>query len=132
MVDKKENPGKPLVLIDDDEISLFIFKTLMKTHFPNTPVSTFSKPLEVVELISNKSFRASAIILDINMPVMNGWGFLRRLELLNFNIPVYMHSSSDDIEDKILARGFKNVMGYFVKPLTVSDLKMIVKGTTGE
>src|SRR5688500_3515174 len=123
MIQKEVNP---LVLIDDDEIAHFLFRTLIKTHKPDLPFISFSNPFEVLDLIALNRFEASAIILDINMPRMNGWEFLKKIEALNYNAPVYILSSSDDAKDRKQAREFKNVSDYFVKPLTIQQLNGVL------
>ncbi|MBT1700374.1 response regulator [Fulvivirgaceae bacterium PWU4] len=117
----------PLTLIDDDELSHVIFKAIMRNHYRHIPVNTYLRPLEVVDMITSNTFRASVIILDINMPVMTGWDFLRQLQALNVQLPVFMLSSSDDPRDIKRASEFSNVVRYFVKPLRIQDLDVIVK-----
>jgi two-component SAPR family response regulator len=119
---QQEKSVRPLVLIDDDEIAHFLFRTLIKTHKPDLPFACFSAPFEVLDLIALNRFEASAIILDINMPKMNGWEFLKKIETLNYNAPVYILSSSDDAQDLKQAKEFKNVWDYFIKPLTLQQL----------
>ena len=115
-----------VVLIDDDPMAHYIFKALVKLYGPELRYNAFLNPLEVIELIANDSFKASAIILDINMPKMTGWEFLTELKKINYKIPVYMLTSSSDMKDKMRVKEFDNVRGYFVKPLTQNHLKVIL------
>lgn len=125
-MNQKEKPVNRLVLIDDDEIAHFLLRTLIKTHKPDLSFTGFSGPFEVLDLIAQKSFHATAILLDINMPKMNGWEFLKQMEALNYSTPVYILSSSDDAQDLNQAKAFKNVLDYFIKPLSLQQLKNVL------
>jgi response regulator of citrate/malate metabolism len=123
---EKEIKASPIVVIDDDEMAHFLFKAIIKRYNPALPITSFSTAFEVIELIKQNSFQATLIILDINMPKMNGWEFLKELEVLNYTVPVYILSSSEDAADRNRARDYKNVLGYFVKPLTFDQFGSIV------
>jgi CheY-like chemotaxis protein len=117
---------KPLTVIDDDEISHFIFRALMNQIKPEISVEAFIRAQDVLAQIQTGSFCSKAIVLDINMPNMTGWEFLIELEKINYPIPVYMLTSSSDVKDRNNMAKFKNVVGYFLKPLTPGDLMKIL------
>jgi len=62
------------------------------------------------------------ILLDINMPVMDGWDFLEWVKnnrhLFAKNVPIFMVSSSIDWRDIERAKSYESVMDYMSKPLT--------------
>ncbi len=66
------------------------------------------------------------ILLDINMPVLNGWEFLDEfialLPKLPVEIPVYMLSSTIDQADFDKAETYSVVKGFYSKPLTRENL----------
>jgi CheY-like chemotaxis protein len=68
------------------------------------------------------------ILLDINMPVMDGWQFLENCTGLRKlqQVPVVMLTSSIDPEDIAKAKTFPAVKGFFSKPLTRQHLDQIV------
>ena len=71
-----------------------------------------------------------AILLDINMPIMNGWEFLKNFDLLNEkfkkNISIFIVSSSiDDVEIE-KSRNNKYVQGFITKPLTPRKINKIL------
>jgi CheY-like chemotaxis protein len=115
-----------IVLIDDDTLAHFLFKALMNLYAAGVPFETFMTPHEVINLIENDSFKAAALVLDINMPNMNGWEFLGELQKMNYSIPVYMLTSSNHSGDRKRVSEFNNVKGYFEKPLTPEHLTTIV------
>ena len=66
--------------------------------------------------------RPSIILLDLNMPQMNGHEFLRELRADDELKPisVYVMSTSNDERDRIEAYG-NNVAGYIMKPLSLES-----------
>jgi CheY-like chemotaxis protein len=119
--------AKTLVLIDDDQVSHFIFKALITRLKPDLTITSYTSALATLSEIPKKEFHATAIILDINMPGMTGWEFLAEMRTLQLNIPVYMLSSSTDETDRLKISDFPNVQEYFVKPLVDLHLKKILE-----
>lgn len=70
------------------------------------------------------------VFLDINMPVIDGWQFLERIELvmpgLGAMVNIYMISTSLDARDKDKALANKNIKEYIYKPATMEQLEEIV------
>jgi CheY-like chemotaxis protein len=77
---------------------------------------------EALDLITNKDSDNSEylVLLDINMPVMDGWQFLESLGNLNNppKVNVVIVTSSIDTIDKRKATKYPQVIGFFEKPLT--------------
>jgi CheY-like chemotaxis protein len=67
-------------------------------------------------------------LLDINMPVMNGWEFLQAVQTTDFadSLSVIMVTSSIDQGDREQARQFKQVITFMEKPLNVETCKQIL------
>ena len=70
------------------------------------------------------------LFLDINMPIMTGWEFMKEFEKLNTLIKdqifIYILSSSIDQEDKLKAKNHPDVVDYIEKPLSAEILKNTV------
>ena len=70
------------------------------------------------------------ILLDINMPVMDGWEFMEEIKMIKSKISkkiiIYIVSSSIAIEDKNKSKTFADIIGYIPKPISVDDLLTIV------
>jgi len=106
---------KKILIVDDDKIFLKIFKdTLHKMHegkFEVISAEDGSKGLSLVE-----EEKPDLIVLDIQMPEMDGLEFLRTLKekKLDPQIPVLISSNISDVEK--ISEGLElGVKGYVVK-----------------
>ena len=72
------------------------------------------------EELQNKpdALRPDIILLDLNMPILDGWQFLDEFKQFNSTAQVYIMSSSNYPEDIQNASNYPLVKGYIVKPLT--------------
>jgi len=67
------------------------------------------------------------ILLDLNMPIWDGWDFLDEFQALNLPVypDVYIITSSPHSLEKEKAMSYPMVLGFIVKPIQVSDLAKI-------
>lgn len=114
-----------VLIVDDSEIVLFLHREiLMESKLPGKILSAIDGK-SALEILLNDTDPESnyLILLDINMPIMDGWEFLEALPSKNI-IPRYsviMVTSSIDTQDKRKAAKFEKVIGFFEKPLTSKD-----------
>ena len=107
--------------MDDDDIDVMnVRRALERAHVTN-PVFVAHNGIEGLELLrSNKVPRdRRLVLLDLNMPRMNGIEFLRELrkDPALRGTPVVVLTTSDDDRDKVQAYDL-NVAGYLLKPVT--------------
>lgn len=78
--------------------------------------------VEALTVLRDQEQKPQVILLDINMPRMNGLEFLRELRADPSlrSITVFVMSTSSNPSDKSTAYQF-NVAGYIVKPLTIDE-----------
>lgn len=115
-----------LCVIDDDVIYQFAVKLNIKQLQLADQVLTFSNGEEAMvyftENMENPEALPQVILLDINMPVMDGWDFLDWFqsvrEKMARQIPIFMVSSSIDWRDIEKAKSYPEVQEYLSKPLT--------------
>ena len=81
------------------------------------------------ESVLNRDASAEVILLDINMPVMDGWMFLDEFEsvknVLVKKIGIYLTSSSIDSKDIERARNHGTLLDYLIKPLSLDVIKRV-------
>ncbi|WP_449436075.1 response regulator [Pedobacter steynii] len=123
-----------MLVIDDDDINIFIIKKVIeKTGYEVDMISKSNGQLAVdylTSITSNVEIFPHIILVDINMPILNGWEFLEAYEKLNIVRPkvyLYMLSSSVYEYDIEKAKGFKSVNGFISKPLTIERLKELLQ-----
>lgn len=121
-------------LIDDDHIFQFITsKTLNKIN-PQVIIEKFEDGEQgiesIKERINNTDKLPDVVLLDINMPYMNGWEFLKEFKKIESqiekDIQIYMLTSSDDPEDLERAKEYNELSGYIIKPVTKKELEVLV------
>jgi len=120
-------------LIDDDEIYLFSVKKVIEVNNLSERVLEFRNGQEAIDFFMNCTDNdqelPDVILLDINMPVMNGWEFIEEFKKirprLSKDITLYVVSSSVDKSDVEKAKSFSTVHDYLVKPMTASQLQNI-------
>jgi CheY-like chemotaxis protein len=110
-----------LILVEDDDIDVMnVRRALERAHVTN-PVFVAHNGIEGLELLrSNKVPKdRRLVLLDLNMPRMNGIEFLRELrkDPALRGTPVVVLTTSDDDRDKVQAYDL-NVAGYLLKPVT--------------
>ena len=120
-------------IIDDDPIQTFLFKKMIsiqnlakKTIIFNEAKQAFAY---IFEFLNQPEKLPDVILLDINMPEMNGWDFLKKYEgllpYISKKPTLYLVSSSSDEKDKSRAEKHKSIEAFKVKPLRPEDLKHI-------
>lgn len=126
---------KDVFVIDDDKVFHFIIKKLFSKNNIDIHPTFYLNGLEAIEKIKEKidmgTTMPDLILLDINMPIMDGWQFLdefrkTRTTTTNGQTIIYLVSSSDSISDINKAKEYQDqVKDYFFKPMSLDDLRKI-------
>lgn len=128
-----------IYLVDDDKIYQFASSRLMTRFKSDIEVKCFDDGLQAIEFISkhrdDNALLPDVILLDINMPVLDGWGFLEKFQdisdRLSKQVDIFIVSSSIDNRDIMKSQKYPEVKKYLVKPLNDIDYKMVL-GTSKE
>ena len=128
------NPINTICVIDDDTVYHFIIKKQIEHSKISEKVLTFptgGMALDYFKSVVGKpEQQPDVVLLDINMPVMDGWDFLTFYKSMkkDFSKPIYicMVSSSLNPEDREKAIRFENVSDFIVKPVTEEKLQNLL------
>ena len=124
-----------VLLVDDDDVNNYLNKLLIKKSGVDVHVEVALNGLIALEYLTstgqyngNTTFpRPELILLDINMPRMNGWEFLDEYEKLDDDkkggIIITMLTSSNNADDVNTALNEYGVPSYIYKPLTTEKLQ---------
>ncbi len=114
---------KTIAVVDDDPVYIQTLKNLFVTWQITNPVLFFADGKEALDFIRLKEASAipDVLLLDLNMPVLNGWGFIEKfaqlLPQLGKNINIYLVSSSIWEEDRKRAEKNKLIKEFIIKPI---------------
>ena len=119
-------------VVDDDPIFVFGIKRAIEIVGFCKNLLVFGNGQEALDTIksiltSNEKL-PDVILLDLNMPVMDGWEFIEEFIKIpcSKEILIYVVSSSIDPEDVKRAKSLESVSGYIVKPISLDSLKDIL------
>lgn len=129
------NKVKHIALVDDDDIYVFLTKRVIESTHLVDLLKVFDNGIDALNfLIENKNnldALPEIILLDINMPIMNGWQFLEEYTKLNptigKKITIYLCSSSIMPIDIARAKSISEVSDFIIKPLSLDKLRDIIK-----
>lgn len=121
-------------LVDDDRIArMIILKTL--DQCPEIgQVQSFSDGMEALQALcqqweAQQPF-PDLILLDLNMPVLNGWDFIEAFRRKKNwpGVPIVLLTSSVDPADLNRAKAISSVHGFLSKPLQMNALRQVIGG----
>lgn len=125
---------KNVLVVDDDPVFKLIARKLFERTGDFFEVTFAENGLEAIELLrttieGTMKPLPDIILLDIEMPIMNGWGFMEEFVKLPVedtrDISVYTVSSSIAQEDKNKTASYPQIKAYITKPLTVDIIRSI-------
>ena len=123
--------SKKVAIIDDDEIFQFTTKIKFEKLGLVEDVMIFNDGEEAMQFIQsgNKEDMPEILLLDINMPIVDGWDFLELFEKVPKEkkqmMEILMLSSSINPDDVKRAEANAYVVDYITKPVSDADVKKI-------
>lgn len=108
------------ILIEDEPRSLKTLETMLQPYKDVLKiVGMYSSPVEALQEIHKLS--PDLVFLDIEMPKLNGFEFLDRINNISFNV-IFTTAY-----DQFAIRAFKySAVGYLLKPIDADDLKIVL------
>ena len=117
-----------ILLVEDDEVDVMNVQRAFKKNNILNPLSVAHNGVEALDKLRGTNGEPKInplpriILLDINMPKMNGLELLKELRAdpVLHNISVFVMTTSNDDKDRFEAYNY-NVAGYVIKPITFEN-----------
>jgi|GEM_PF-141590 len=122
-----------IYVIEDDSITAITTKILLEKALGKTQVQLYANGQLAIDQLQvalrENTDLPDLLLLDLNMPLMDGWEFLEAFSGLSLKHPicVLLLTSSINLEDRIRAARYQTVAGYFSKPLEMSVISRIIR-----
>jgi len=115
-----------ILLVDDDEASVYLSSTILQEMHAAEDIEIARDGYSASGLLG-KGRWPDIILLDINMPKMDGFEFLEHLKKMGASLKtkIIMLTTSARKEDKEKAFSYRNVLDYVEKPLTEEIVRKI-------
>lgn len=115
-------PTRPTILVvDDDPAILNVLAALLSAE--GYPVTTADGGREALEIA--RQLHPSIVLLDMRMPVLDGWGVARELAARGLHPKIVVMSALSDKLDEVARE--VGAAGYVAKPFDMVHLLDIVK-----
>lgn len=128
---------KRVVIIDDDDIFLFLCSKALQNVGHTEEIKKFTNSQQGLQYLLESSdvTYPTMLMIDINMPLVNGWEIVETLERKKPDIfnhcKIFILSSSIDTRDKEKAMSYRNVAGFIIKPVSEAYLTNLAKEQYG-
>jgi CheY-like chemotaxis protein len=125
---------KRVWLIDDDEVFVFLTKKLITASEQEVSLETYINGQDAIdrlhEVAADEDALPDLILLDLNMPVMDGWEFLNAYQEVEFSNPdkirLYIVTSSISPYEVERAKQIPVVQEFIVKPMVKQKFVEII------
>ena len=110
---------KPILLVEDDKVDVMTVNRALKEIKVTNPVVNLENGEEALKYLRDPgNVKPCIILLDLNMPIMNGIEFLEvvKHDALLRRIPVVVLTTSGEQQDKVNSFDL-GVAGYMAKPV---------------
>ncbi len=131
------NVNKLILIVDDDYVYKLVTRRMISLCCSSAEIILAENGREAIDILRAASDDSSLqlpdiILLDIEMPEMNGWEFLNAFSSLSLekvkDIRIYVVSSSIDDIDRERTRIYPAVKELLVKPFSVAKISGIING----
>ncbi|HEY4651590.1 MAG TPA: response regulator [Pontibacter sp.] len=118
-------------IIDDDALSIFLTQSVLELENVTQEIQTFMAATEALEVLQTCAAAElpDVLFLDLNMPIMDGWDFLKSLHAIEAKIrhtcTIYILTSSLDTSETDKSKEFPIVAGLIHKPIASEDIQLI-------
>ena len=122
------NEQKTILIVEDDEVDVMTIKRAMKEIHVTNPVEVRWNGEEALDYLQGERELPGIVLLDLNMPRMNGMEFLQHVrsdERLK-RIPVVVLTASREEQDRFSSFNL-GVAGYMIKPVAYLQFVEVIR-----
>jgi CheY-like chemotaxis protein len=120
--------NRKIIIIDDDPTSNYISEFILSSMYTNIDIVSFINPVIALEKLSEMNISADSIILlDLNMPEMNGYEFVDSLEDIGLDCKIVILTCSKNLMDKEYSKKYEKIKGFLSKPLTQDNIDVFTE-----
>jgi len=121
------------IVVDDSKLDCFIAEKIIKNTGISEVIKSFlhaPEALEYIKSLPTGEHARTIMLVDIQMPVMNGFEFVEAFEKLpedvTKNYTIYIISSSINENDLSRVHNYATVKQFLNKPLTSNNLAVLL------
>lgn len=125
---------KRILLVDDDEGFNFLNQATLQESGLDCQIDVALNGKEALQQLALQKECPDIILLDLNMPLMDGFEFLNKFSDMATCVNssnIFVLSSSERDEDRRKSLGNKMVKGFFSKPLSEVHIRQIMQMSGG-
>ena len=128
------NPRQTILLVDDSEDDLFLMRVAFKKAAFNSPLQEVHNGEQAIAYLKGESIYSdrnqyplpSVVLLDLNMPMKNGFALAKEMTAFKPETPFLFLTAQGDKEDRI--RGFEHgAEDYIIKPFSMQELALRIQ-----
>ncbi len=119
---------QPVIIVDDDPGVLFLHELMVRESGLSDEIKPFNRAESAIKYIDSlPPDQRLLVLLDINMPGMNGWDFMDHISGKKEyqHVDVAMVTSSVNKSDRIRSENYSQIIRFLEKPVSVEDCKAL-------
>lgn len=122
-----------LMIVDNDQVNSFVLRNIITRNYADAQVDLYPDGKEALEKLQELNARSMAfpavILLDIYMPIMDGFEFLEEYTKFFAHKDTYIFAMSNSLikEDQQKANNYPVVKGFITKPLIYNNIQFIIE-----
>jgi CheY-like chemotaxis protein len=121
--------SQPILLVEDDQVDVMTVKRALKEIHVTNPLVNLENGEQAMKYLRDaKGAKPCIILLDLNMPIMNGIEFLQMVkhDVQLKRIPVVVLTTSEEQQDKVNSFDL-GVAGYMAKPVDYRKFVEVIR-----
>ena len=110
-----DSRGRPILVVDDDKaVRDVVSLTLLLDGYPVREATNGAEALKIIE-----AEPPSLVVLDMQMPELDGWGLAHELQARHLDPPILVMTAGGNARS---AAGAIGAAGFVSKPFALADL----------